>query len=94
MPTARIPVGKGYQVPLARQIRDEAEIKTGAVGLITEPQQANEIVTGGDADLVFVGRELLREPYWALKAEQALGGEPTWPLSYGYAVKAGRNRSE
>ena len=65
VPTARIPVGKGYQVPLARQIRDEAEIKTGAVGLITEPQQANEIVTGGDADMVFVGRELLREPYWA-----------------------------
>jgi 2,4-dienoyl-CoA reductase-like NADH-dependent reductase (Old Yellow Enzyme family) len=87
IPTARIPVGKGYQVPLARQIRDEAEIKTGAVGLITEPQQANEIVTGGDADMVFVGRELLREPYWALKAEQALGGEPTWPISYGYAVK-------
>jgi 2,4-dienoyl-CoA reductase-like NADH-dependent reductase (Old Yellow Enzyme family) len=87
VPTARIPVGKGFQVPLARRIRDEAEIKTGAVGLITEPQQANEIVTGGDADLVFVGRELLREPYWALKAEQALGGEPTWPISYGYAVK-------
>ena len=87
VPTARIPVGKGYQVPLARQIRDEAEIKTGAVGLITEPQQANEIVTGGDADLVFIGRELLREPYWALKAEQALGGEPAWPISYGYAVK-------
>jgi 2,4-dienoyl-CoA reductase-like NADH-dependent reductase (Old Yellow Enzyme family) len=87
VPTARIPVGKGYQVPLARQIRDEAEIKTGAVGLITEPQHANEIVTGGDADLVFIGRELLREPYWALKAQQALGGEPAWPISYGYAVK-------
>ena len=87
VPPARIPVGKGYQVPLARQIRDEAEIKTGAVGLITEPQHANEIVTGGDADLVFIGRELLREPYWALKAQQALGGEPAWPISYGYAVK-------
>jgi 2,4-dienoyl-CoA reductase-like NADH-dependent reductase (Old Yellow Enzyme family) len=87
VPTARIPVGKGYQVPLARQIRDETEIMTGAVGLITEPQHANEIVTGGDADLVFIGRELLREPYWALKAQQALGGEPAWPISYGYAVK-------
>ncbi len=87
VPTARIPVGKGYQVPLARQIRDEAEIKTGAVGLITEPHYANEIVTGGDADMVFIGRELLREPYWALKAQQALGGEPAWPISYGYAVK-------
>jgi 2,4-dienoyl-CoA reductase-like NADH-dependent reductase (Old Yellow Enzyme family) len=87
VPRARIPVGKGYQVALSRQIRDEAKVMTGAVGLITEPEHANEIVTGGDADLVFVGRELLREPYWALKAEQALGAEATWPISYGYAVK-------
>ncbi|HVW02607.1 MAG TPA: NADH:flavin oxidoreductase/NADH oxidase [Planctomycetaceae bacterium] len=87
VPKARIPVGKGYQVPLARRIRDEAGIMTGAVGLITEAANANEIVTGGDADLVFLARELLREPYWALKAEQELGGEPTWPISYGYAVK-------
>jgi 2,4-dienoyl-CoA reductase-like NADH-dependent reductase (Old Yellow Enzyme family) len=87
VPKARIPVGKGYQVPLARRIRDEVGIMTGAVGLITEAQHANEIVTGGDADLVFLARELLREPYWALKAEQELGGEPTWPISYGYAVK-------
>jgi len=70
-----------------REVPEEAEIKTGAVGLITELQKANEIVTGGDADLVFIGRELLREPYWALKAEQALGGEPTRPISYEHAVK-------
>ncbi len=87
LPRARIPVGKGYQVPLARRIRAEAGILTGAVGLITEPHQANEIVTGGDADLVFLARELLREPYWALKAEQELGAEPSWPIPYGYAVK-------
>ena len=87
VPKARIPVGKGYQVPLARRIRDDAKISTGAVGLITEAQQANEIVTGGDADLVFLARELLREPYWALKAQQELGAEPSWPISYGYAVK-------
>ena len=87
VPKARIPVGKGYQVPLARRIRDDAKISTGAVGLITEAQQANEIVTGGDADLVFIGRELLREPYWALKAQHELGEEPTWPVPYGYAVK-------
>jgi 2,4-dienoyl-CoA reductase-like NADH-dependent reductase (Old Yellow Enzyme family) len=87
IPKARIPVGKGYQVPLARRIRDEADIRTGAVGLITEPQYANEIITEGDADLVFVGRELLREPYWALKAQRDLGGEPSWPVPYGYAVK-------
>ncbi len=87
IPKARIPVGKGYQVPAARRIRDEARVMTGAVGLITEAQQANEIVTGGDADLVLLARELLREPYWALKAQQELGAEPVWPISYGYAVK-------
>jgi len=87
VPKARIPVGKGYQVPLARRIRDEAGIATGAVGLITEARQANEIITGGDADLVFLARELLREPYWALKAQQELGGEAAWPIPYGYAVR-------
>ena len=87
VPKARIPVSKGYQVPFARKIRCEAGIQTGAVGLITEPRHADEIVTGGDADLVFLARELLREPYWALKAEQELGVEPSWPTPYGYAVK-------
>ena len=55
VPKARIPVGKGYQVPFARKIRDEAGIMTGAVGMITETAHANEIITGGDADLVFLG---------------------------------------
>jgi 2,4-dienoyl-CoA reductase-like NADH-dependent reductase (Old Yellow Enzyme family) len=87
VPKARIPVGKGYQVPPAQKIRDEAGIMTGAVGLITEPRHANEIVTGGNADLVFIGRELLREPYWAFKAQHELGEEPSWPTPYGYAVK-------
>jgi 2,4-dienoyl-CoA reductase-like NADH-dependent reductase (Old Yellow Enzyme family) len=87
VPYARIPVGKGFQVPFARKLRDEAGIKTGAVGMITEVEHANGIITGGDADLVFLARELLREPYWALKAEQALGAEPSWPIPYGYAVK-------
>jgi len=87
VPRANIPVGKGFQVPFARKIRDEAGIKTGAVGMITEPRQANEIVTGGDADLVFIGRELLREPYWALKAQHEFDTEPAWPTPYGYAVK-------
>ncbi len=86
-PTARIPVAKGYQVPFARQIRDEAGIMTGAVGLITDARHANEIVTGGDADLVLIARELLREPHWAIKAASDLGSEPHWPLQYGYAVK-------
>jgi 2,4-dienoyl-CoA reductase-like NADH-dependent reductase (Old Yellow Enzyme family) len=87
VPKARIPVGKGYQTPFARKIRDEVGMMTGAVGLITDPHDANEIVTGGDADLVLLARELLREPYWAIKAQQALGGAETWPISYGYAVK-------
>ncbi len=87
VPRARVSVGQGYQVPFACRIRDEAGIMTGAVGLITEPRQANEIVTGGDADLVLLARELMREPYWAIKAQQELGAEPTWPISYGYAVK-------
>lgn len=86
-PSAQIPVGKGYQVPLARRIRDDAKIATGAVGLITDVEQANDIVTGGDADLVIIGRELLRDPYWAIKAAQALEGEPAWPIPYGYAVR-------
>jgi 2,4-dienoyl-CoA reductase-like NADH-dependent reductase (Old Yellow Enzyme family) len=86
-PKARISVGKGYQVPFARQIRCEARIMTGAVGLITDAGHANEIITGGDADLVFIARELLREPYWALKVQTELGAEPSWPIHYGYAVK-------
>lgn len=84
---ARIPVAKGYQVPFARRIRYEAGIRVGAVGLITEASHANDIITGRDANLVFIARELLREPYWALKAQQALGEEPTWPLQYGYVFK-------
>lgn len=87
VPRADIPVAKGYQVPFARRIRNEARIKTGAVGLITEAKQADEIITAGDADLVFLAREYLREPYWALKAQHELGAEPTWPIQYGYAVK-------
>ena len=90
VPTARIPVGKGYQVPLSREIRERADICTGAVGMITEPQHAHEVITSGDADFVFIARELLREPYWALKAYHALGEEPPWPIQYGYAVKRRR----
>lgn len=84
---ANIPIGKGYQVPLSRTIRCQAEIKTGAVGLITEVQHANEIITAGDADLIFIGRELLRDPYWPLKAERDLANDCSWPKPYGYAVK-------
>lgn len=87
VPRAHIPLSRGYQVPFAKWIREEAEVPTAAVGLITEPAHADEIVTGGDADLVLLGRELLREPYWPLKAQHALDAEPTWPVQYGYAVR-------
>jgi len=55
--------------------------------MITEAKQADELITGGDADLAFIGRELLREPYWAVKAEHELGADPEWPVQYGYAVR-------
>ena len=87
MPNAQIPVGKGFQVPFAHRIRCEADIRTGAVGMITDADYANEIITSGQANLVFLARELLREPYWALKAQQQLEVEPLWPLQYGYAVR-------
>lgn len=87
VPHARIPVAKGYQVQFAKRIREEVGIRTGAVGLITEPAYADQIITGGEADMVLIGRELLREPYWALKAQHELGEDPSWPAQYGYAVK-------
>jgi 2,4-dienoyl-CoA reductase-like NADH-dependent reductase (Old Yellow Enzyme family) len=87
VPYAKIPVGPNYQVPFSSAIRTEAEILTGAVGLITEPQQASDIITSGKADLIFLAREHLREPYWALKASHALGQDAQWPTPYGFAVK-------
>ena len=85
IPGVNVPLGPGYQVPFASAIREQANIMTGAVGLITEPLQANEIVTSGQADLVILAREMLREPYWALKAEVTLGGEASWPPQYSRA---------
>ena len=87
VPAVRIPLAPGYQVPFAAAIRERANILTGAVGLITEPHQANDIISSGKADLVILAREMLREPYWALKAAQTLEREPTWPAQYGYAVR-------
>lgn len=69
---ARIPVGAGYQVPISESVRHGADILTAAVGLITAPSQADEIIRNGRADLVLLGREMLRDPYWALRAAQAL----------------------
>lgn len=81
----RIPAGAGYQVPYARRIREQAGIATGAVGLITEPVQAEKIVTGGDADVVLLARELLRDPYWPLHAARELGVDLSVPDQYARA---------
>jgi 2,4-dienoyl-CoA reductase-like NADH-dependent reductase (Old Yellow Enzyme family) len=77
---AKIPVGRNYQVPFAAAIREKVGMMTGAVGLITDPHQASEIITSGQADLIFIAREFLREPYWVLKAEQALGQDPHYAV--------------
>lgn len=81
-PAQRIPVTAGYQVPFAEAIRHEAGIKTGAVGLITDPRQAADIVGDEKADAVFIGREMLRDPHWPLRAAHALGIEVRWPPQY------------
>ena len=73
VPDAKIPVGPGYQVPFAERIRKEAAITTAAVGMITTPAQADEIVRQGRADLVLLAREFLRDPYWPMRAARALG---------------------
>jgi 2,4-dienoyl-CoA reductase-like NADH-dependent reductase (Old Yellow Enzyme family) len=78
----KIVLGPGYQVPFAERIRAEAHIPTGAVGLITQAAQADEIVTSGRADLVLLARELLRDPYWPLHAAVALGVDVAWPPQY------------
>jgi 2,4-dienoyl-CoA reductase-like NADH-dependent reductase (Old Yellow Enzyme family) len=80
--TARIPAVANYQVPFAEQIRHEAGLVTAAVGLITEPEQANKIVQDGQADMVFLARELLRDPYWPLRAARELGYDVAWPVQY------------
>jgi 2,4-dienoyl-CoA reductase-like NADH-dependent reductase (Old Yellow Enzyme family) len=79
--TAKIPVGPGYQVPFAEAVR-KTGILTGAVGMITEPLQADSIIQTGDADMVFIARELLRDPYFPLRAAHQLGQEVKWPSQY------------
>jgi 2,4-dienoyl-CoA reductase-like NADH-dependent reductase (Old Yellow Enzyme family) len=86
---AKIPVGAGYQLPFADRVRREADIPTGAVGMITEPAQADQIIRNGQADLVFLARELLRNPYWPLQAAAALGQKTPWPVQYVRAAPHG-----
>jgi 2,4-dienoyl-CoA reductase-like NADH-dependent reductase (Old Yellow Enzyme family) len=82
VPDARVPLAPGYQVPFAAAIRERAGVATGAVGMITEPAQAEAIVAGGQADLVLLAREMLRDPYWPLRAAHALGADVRWPDPY------------
>jgi 2,4-dienoyl-CoA reductase-like NADH-dependent reductase (Old Yellow Enzyme family) len=82
VPKATVEVGPGYQVPFAHRIRHEAAIPTAAVGLIKTAELADEIVRNGRADLVALGRELLRNPYWPLEAARELGHEIEWPRQY------------
>ena len=82
LPHVEIPLAPGYQVPFAARIRREAGIATGAVGLITEPEQAAAIVANGEADVVLIARESLRDPYFPRRAARQLGARIEAPLQY------------
>jgi 2,4-dienoyl-CoA reductase-like NADH-dependent reductase (Old Yellow Enzyme family) len=86
VPSAKIPVAPNYQVSFAAEIRRNAGIATAAVGMITEPTQAEEILQKGEADAVMIARQLLREPYFPFRAARELGGEIDVPKQYGRAI--------
>ena len=87
LPKADIPVGPGYQTAFAARVRAETGLATGAVGLITAAAQADHVVRTGQADLVLLARELLRDPHWPLAAAAELGHEAPWPPQYARAKK-------
>jgi 2,4-dienoyl-CoA reductase-like NADH-dependent reductase (Old Yellow Enzyme family) len=82
---AEIPAGPGYQTPFAERIKKESTILTGTVGMITSPAQADHIIRNGQADMVLLAREMLRDPYWPLKAGRVLGHRQPWPVQYSRA---------
>ncbi len=86
VPRVRIPTGPGYQVPFAARVRAETGLPVAAVGMITGTEQAEKILANGEADAVLLGRELLRNPSWALHAARELGGEVRTPVQYHRAV--------
>ena len=88
-PAQQIPTGPGYQVIHSETIRREAGIATASVGLITEAAQADQIIRTGQADLVLLARELLRDPYWPLRAAKELHQETAWPVQYARAAVHG-----
>jgi 2,4-dienoyl-CoA reductase-like NADH-dependent reductase (Old Yellow Enzyme family) len=81
-PRVRIDGGPGYQTPFAEQIRREAGIPTAAIGEITSPAQAEHILRTGQADMVLLARQMLRDPYWPVTAAAELGTEAPWPVQY------------
>jgi 2,4-dienoyl-CoA reductase-like NADH-dependent reductase (Old Yellow Enzyme family) len=87
-PRQQIPLGPGYQVAFADRIRRETGLSTGAVGMITSPSQADQIIRTGQADVVLLARELLREPYWPLRAADELHHPASWPVQYERAAQA------
>jgi 2,4-dienoyl-CoA reductase-like NADH-dependent reductase (Old Yellow Enzyme family) len=89
VPHAKIPVGPGYQTQFAERIRREATILTGVVGMITSPIQAEHILVTGQADAVIIARELLRDPYWPLRAARELSQPISWPVQYLRAAPKG-----
>jgi len=89
VPRLVMPIGPGYQTMFAERIRREAHIATGAVGMITDAAQAEHILRTGQADLVLLARELLREPYWPLQAAKELGDATSWPAQYLRAAPQG-----
>ena len=89
VPWAKIPAGPGFQTGFASRIRHEAGIATAAVGMITSPAQADHIIRSGQADVVLLGRELLRNPYWPLAAARELGQAVSWPQQYLRAAPPG-----
>jgi 2,4-dienoyl-CoA reductase-like NADH-dependent reductase (Old Yellow Enzyme family) len=88
-PPTNIPVRPGYQTPFAERIRREANILTGAVGMITAPAQADHIIRTGQADVAIIAREFLRDPYWPLRAGRELGYPISWPVQYVRAAPHG-----
>jgi 2,4-dienoyl-CoA reductase-like NADH-dependent reductase (Old Yellow Enzyme family) len=86
---AKIPLGPGYQTPFAEKIRNQAKILTASVGMITNPVQAEHIVFTGQADAVLLARELLRDPYWPLRAARELKQAIPWPVQYLRAAPEG-----
>ena len=89
VPGVKIPIGPGYQTKLAERVRQEAGILTGAVGMITSAVQAEHILRNGQADVVFLARQLLRDPYWPLHAAAELGVSVSWPAPYLRAAPQG-----